>query len=167
MELDAESASEISPHDSQRILRLLELHSIEGQSPSELKRTRPSIPAPYRIVKIALVRNDRAQQNQLIGERFHQMLASGLIEEAEQLFQAPEFDLSLPSMRCVGYRQLWEYLSGRVDYDVMIKDSIRETCSVAKRQLTWIRNQANVIWVPSSDASSANKIMRLMNSFLP
>ena len=164
--LDPKSAREVSPNDSHRILRLFEVCLSEGHRASDLKRNNLTDPLPYRIVKLAVVRVDREAQNQLIRERFLQMLDDGLLSEAKRLYQAPQFDASLPSMRCVGYQQAWQYFEGALDYDQMVAEAVRETCSIAKRQMTWIRNQAGVTWVPFEGCASVSNVARLVASLL-
>lgn len=165
-EIDPKSARQISPNDTQRILRLLEIHAAEKKPPSEAKLTRLAEPLPFGVVKLALVRADRDTQNHMISRRFHAMLERGLLQEADRLFRSPQFDATLPSMRCVGYQQIWEYLSGKISCQSMIESAIRETCGIAKRQLTWIRNQAGVIWATADDASPADSATRLVRSLL-
>ena len=166
MKIDPKAAKEISPNDTQRILRLLEIYAAEMKPPSEIKQTRLAEPLPFGRVKLAVVRADRDLQNCTIKRRFHKMLDCGLIQEAEQLFESPQFDTSLPSMRCVGYQQIWDYLAGKANYQSMVDRAIQETCGIAKRQLTWIRNQAGVIWTIVGDTSPADSVSRLMHSVL-
>ncbi len=166
MAIDPESAREISPNDSQRILRLLELYRSAGESPSQIRQSHPAEPFPYRIVKIAVVRPDREEQNRLIRQRFNKMLEEGFLEEAEGLYKSNQFDLSLPSMRCVGYQQAFRFLMGQCDYEEMVEDAVRETCGIAKRQLTWIRNQAGVIWMIYGKKAPVDNIVKIMSSVL-
>ena len=166
MQFDAQSASQISPNDSQRILRLLRMYSETGVPPSELQRDSPPQEFPHPIVKIALVHSSRTEHRQSIGTRYHQMLSAGLLNEARRLYDSPQFDPSLPSMRCVGYKQAWQYFAGDVDYDEMVRMAIAETCSIAKRQLTWIRNQSAMIWLDAADSSPITKVAPLISSLV-
>lgn len=165
-EIDPESARQVSPNDTQRILRLLEIYAAEGKPPSEIKQDRFAEPLPFGVVKLAVVRADRALQNQMIKQRFLEMLECGLLQEAEEFYESPQFDTTLPSMRCVGYQQVWAYFSGNLDYQSMVDTAIHETCGIAKRQLTWIRNQAGVIWTMVGDTSPIDNVSRVMHSIL-
>ncbi len=167
MQMDEDSARQVSPNDSQRILRLLEMCMTQTRLPSEIKRSKASKPLPYRLVKLAVARADRDSQNQMIRQRFLEMLDDGLLTEAEKLYQSEYFDLSLPSMRSVGYRQMWQYFQGTLNYQQMVSQAVRETCGIAKRQLTWIRNQAGVIWTLYGDQSRIDSIAQVIKSMLP
>ncbi len=166
MKLDAVAAQQVSPNDSQRILRLLEVCVSQGRPASEIKHSNTAEPLPYQLVKLAVARADRNLQNQVIKQRFLAMLDAGLMAEAQRLYCSTEFDPSLPSMRSVGYQQAWQYFRGELNYEQMVTEAIRETCSIAKRQLTWIRNQAGVIWNVYGDHSSASRMAQLFNSIL-
>ncbi len=146
LEVDEYSARQISPNDRQRLLRLLEIYLITGQRPSIVKQQSSTENLPYKIIKIAVAVADREGHNDGIQQRFGEMLERGFLQEAEALYQADQFDQSLPAMRCVGYQQAWQYFEGQINYEQMVQDSIRETVKIAKRQLTWVRNQGGVIW---------------------
>ena len=145
--IDPDAAEGISPNDAQRIQRLLQIYRIRGVRPSEIMRDDRPGPLPFQILKVALIRSYRRCLQEQIRLRFHEMLDCGFLHEAETLFNSPKFDHSLPAMRCVGYRQAWQYLDGRISKDEMIAMAVTATCNLAKRQLTWIRNTPDVIWV--------------------
>ncbi len=166
MEFDPDSAREVQLNDSQRVLRLLEMYLVSGIRPSEMKQTNRAEPLPYRIVKIAISRSSREVQNEQIRQRFVQMLEDGFLLEAERLYQSDHFKKSLPSMRCVGYQQMWQYLSGEFNYEQMAKETVRETCGIAKRQLTWIRNQSGVTWSNCDDDNHISRVMKFINAVL-
>ncbi len=138
--IDPVAASRIKPGDSQRIQRALEVCEIAGQPLSELQR-RESSGYPGRIEKIILAANDRAALHRRIESRFMAMLEQGFIDEVKALRACAELDLSLPSMRCVGYRQIWRYLDGELSRRQMIEKGVAATRQLAKRQLTWLRKQ--------------------------
>ena len=140
--VDPESASRIRASDSQRIQRALEVFELSGKPLSQLQRQQTSGYSGH-IEKIILAASDRAILHQRIQTRFMQMLEQGFIAEVEALRRRGDLDLSLPSMRCVGYRQMWQYLDGEVSRSQMIEKAVAATRQLAKRQITWLRKQAD------------------------
>ena len=138
--VDADSAQRIKPTDAQRIQRALEVFEISGEPLSRLQRRRSS-GYDGRIEKIILAVEDRAVLHRRIEQRFLQMLERGFIDEVEKLRQRGDLTLAMPSMRCVGYRQIWQYLEGELSREQMIAKAIAATRQLAKRQLTWLRKQ--------------------------
>lgn len=139
--VDPQTAARLAPNDSQRIQRALEIFMLTGQPMSTLlaaPRTQ-HVDAPYRFVPIALEPSDRAVLHARIAARFDAMLARGFIDEVRRLRARGDLALSMPSMRCVGYRQAWEYLDGATGYDEMRDKGIFATRQLCKRQLTWLR----------------------------
>lgn len=143
-ELDPERASKIEFNDAQRIQRSLEVVLKTGQTMAEHRVvTKP--PLTNNLIKIALSFSDRSYLHQRIEQRFDMMLESGLQTEVEQLLaQGVEPDCT--AMKMIGYRQMLEFLQGDYDIDAMRQKGIAATRQLAKRQLTWLRNQSNVIW---------------------
>ena len=139
-EVDPISASRIRPTDSQRIQRALEVYQISGEPLSRLQQQKTTGYAG-RMEKIILAANDRAGLHQRIESRFLSMLEQGFIDEVKNLRARGDLDLSLPSMRCVGYRQLWQFLAGELSHQEMIDKGIAATRQLAKRQITWLRKQ--------------------------
>jgi len=139
-EVDPVTASRIQPTDSQRIQRALEVYQLAGVPLSRLHQ-QESTGFPGRIEKIILAVNDRAKLHQRIETRFLEMLERGFIDEVEGLKARTDLNLSLPSMRCVGYRQLWQFLDGELSRQEMIDKGVAATRQLAKRQLTWLRKQ--------------------------
>ena len=140
-EIDPESAQRIHPNDPQRIQRALEVYEITGKSLTEFWQQQKSQKLPYNLIKIALVPDDREQLRQRIALRFHKMLELGFIDEVIQLKSRGDLNLELPSMRCVGYRQVWEYLENKTDFEEMVEKGIIATRQLAKRQMTWLRKE--------------------------
>ncbi|MCL4802078.1 MAG: tRNA (adenosine(37)-N6)-dimethylallyltransferase MiaA [Burkholderiales bacterium] len=138
--VDPASAARIQPSDPQRIQRALEVCRLAGRPMSELIRGERSADAPLDIVWIALVPSDRAVLHRRIAERFDAMLAAGLVAELAALRSRYALSPDLPSMRCVGYRQAWEHLDGRISRDELRDRGIFATRQLAKRQLTWLRS---------------------------
>ncbi|WP_250433750.1 tRNA (adenosine(37)-N6)-dimethylallyltransferase MiaA [Caballeronia sp. ATUFL_F2_KS9A] len=139
--VDPQTAARLAPNDSQRIQRALEIFMLSGQPMSALLAA-PRVQdadAPYRFVPVALEPSDRAVLHARIAARFDAMLAHGFIDEVRALRARGDLDLSMPSMRCVGYRQAWDYLDGATGYDEMRDKGIFATRQLCKRQLTWLR----------------------------
>jgi tRNA dimethylallyltransferase len=138
--VDPATAARLAPTDAQRIQRALEVHRLSGQPLSTLQGRReapagtlgPTLP-------IALVPADRALLHEAIARRFRAMLDAGLVDELRGLRQRFALDPTLPSMRCVGYRQAWQYLDGTISMAQLRDAGIAATRQLAKRQLTWLR----------------------------
>jgi tRNA dimethylallyltransferase len=137
--VDPVAALRIHPHDPQRIQRALEVYRITGRSMTALWEARESHSEPFRLIPIVLSTGDRGLLHHRIEQRFDQMLTNGLVEEVAGLRRRPELTPSLPSMRAVGYRQVWEYLDGGIAAAEMRRRAIVATRRFAKRQLTWLR----------------------------
>jgi tRNA dimethylallyltransferase len=141
--VDPVSAERLQPNDSQRVQRALEVFRITGKPLSELQGKRAAPPGEAGAIdalKIALVPSDRAVLHERIAQRFDAMLKSGLIEEVRGLRERFELTPALPSMRCVGYRQAWEFLDGESSQPELRERGIAATRQLAKRQLTWLRS---------------------------
>jgi tRNA dimethylallyltransferase len=136
---DAESAARIQANDSQRIQRALEIIELTGETPTALARRAAPQALPYDIVRVALIPSDRTLLHIRIKDRFQQMLELGLIDEVRTLQTRDDLSPELPSVRTVGYRQVWEYLTGGLTYNQMVEQAIAATRQLAKRQLTWLR----------------------------
>ena len=142
--VDPETAARLAPADSQRIQRALEIYTLSGKPMSELLALREKTELPFELLSFALEPSDRAVLHDRIARRFDIMLADSpngnLMTEVEALRKRGDLHLGLPSIRCVGYRQAWEYLDGTIDYAAMRETGIIATRQLAKRQLTWLRS---------------------------
>ena len=143
-EVDPVAAARIHPNDPQRIQRALEVYEITGVSLTEWQAQQSQGMAPYEFIKLGLIPSERAVLHERIARRFHQMLEQGLINEVECLYQRGDLDQNKPSIRAVGYRQVWEYLAGNLNYAEMVERGIIATRQLAKRQLTWLRSEPNM-----------------------
>ena len=143
-EIDPGSAARIHPNDPQRLQRALEVYEISGVSMTELHRRASDNAFPYRLLKIALIPSDREWLRQRAALRFDLMIEAGFIDEVKALYQRGDLHEKLPSIRCVGYRQAWDYIEGRVDYQEMKNRAIIATRQLAKRQLTWLRSENEI-----------------------
>lgn len=164
--IDPQAASRIQPNDPQRIVRALEVFQLTGQPLTTLQQTLAPKPLPYRVLKLALAPAERAVLHARIEQRFQQMLVDGLQDEVAQLFQRDDLGLHLPSIKAVGYRQMWQYLSGDIDYDQMVHDGVVATRRLAKRQLTWLRSDAELHWIDSLQENYFSKIETLVIDFI-
>jgi tRNA dimethylallyltransferase len=142
--IDPATAARLEPNDAQRIQRALEVHEVSGRGLSEWHREGGG-PAPgFEALRISLEPSERSALHQRIAERLAAMLAAGLVDEVKALRGRFELDASLPSMRCVGYRQVWQTLEGEASAATLEARGIAATRQLAKRQLTWLRAMADV-----------------------
>jgi tRNA dimethylallyltransferase len=185
--VDPVSAKRIHPNDPQRLQRALEVYEISGRTltdfwadQAEIKEKqetgqnieghytnggRESFSAlSYNAINIAVSPKERSTLHERIALRFKQMLGNGFVEEVEALYQSGVLDLSMPSMRCVGYRQVWEYLDGKLSYDEMVERGIIATRQLAKRQITWLRRWPNLNWFESEDPELLAKVLKIVHS---
>jgi len=137
--VDPETAARVKPADAQRIQRALEVFRVSGKPMSQLLGRRKSAALPFHLIELALVPSDRGALHRRIEARFDTMLKGGLVEELRALRKRYALRPSLPSMRCVGYRQAWQFLEGEIDRDELRNRGIFATRQLAKRQLTWLR----------------------------
>ena len=138
--IDPETAKRLNPNDSQRIQRAMEVFNITGEPMSKLLDATISNQTTIKTIDIALVPESRSRLHEHIGLRFKKMITMGLIEEVVQLKKTWDLSLEMPSMRCVGYRQVWEFLEGKYDEQALIDKGSAATRQLAKRQLTWLRS---------------------------
>jgi tRNA dimethylallyltransferase len=159
--VDAASAARLAPNDAQRIQRALEVYLLTGEPMSALlARPAHDRQAPYRFVPIALEPSARAVLHARIAARFDAMLAAGFVDEVERLRARGDLNSDLPSMRCVGYRQVWSYLDGAIDYATMRDTGIFATRQLCKRQLTWLRSMPDRVVVDCCAASAGEEALR-------
>ena len=148
--LDPVAARRIAACDQQRLQRALEVVILTGRTLSEQQST--DISFAWRVLKLGLLPSDRARLHASIATRFDGMLESGLLDEVAALRQRGDLNLDLPAMRAVGYRQVWEYLNGHGDRNQMRNRSIFATRQLAKRQMTWLRGERDVILLDAQAA---------------
>lgn len=146
---DPAAAARIHPHDAQRIQRALEVYELTGHPLTELCARPCDEMLPFRVVKLILAPMERRILHDRIRTRFQLMLEQGFIAEVERLRARSDLDLTKPSMRSVGYRQVWEYLDGLLDRVDMIERAVVATRQFAKRQLTWLRADMAAAWLDS------------------
>ncbi|MCC2597395.1 tRNA (adenosine(37)-N6)-dimethylallyltransferase MiaA [Pusillimonas sp. MFBS29] len=139
---DPETAARLAPNDSQRLQRAIEIYRSSGRPMSAwLADARPRQENQQKFVTLSLEPSDRLALHARIATRYHTMLEAGLLEEVRTLHARPDLNVGLPSVRCVGYRQLWDHLDGRISIEQAIEQAVAATRQLAKRQLTWLRSQ--------------------------
>lgn len=142
--VDSEAASRIHKNDPQRIQRALEVYELTG-IPISAWHANTTVPGlSFSALKFALIQKDRVWLHNRIEQRFDQMIADGFIDEMSLLYQRDDLHVNLPSMRSVGYRQAWNHLDGKYDFETMREKTIIATRQLAKRQLTWLRSERNL-----------------------
>lgn len=169
-ELDPATADRLAPNDAQRINRALEIIELSGKPMSELLARREKTELPFELLSFALEPSDRAVLHQRIALRFDQMLGSrddeGIVAEVASLRARGDLDLSLPSMRCVGYRQSWEYLDGLYDRAQLRENGIVATRQLAKRQLTWLRSMPERIVVDCLAKDATTQVLGVLDKHI-
>ena len=151
--VDPEAARRIAPSDAQRIQRALEVWRLSGRPISELQRAGGAA-LPFRLTTFAIIPPERATLHRRIAERFDAMLAAGFVDEVVALRSRYRLRVDLPSMRCVGYRQVWNYLEGAYDRAVLRERAVAATRQLAKRQLTWLRSFREIEAFAAPDAEA-------------
>ncbi|EEX35599.1 tRNA delta(2)-isopentenylpyrophosphate transferase [Vibrio metschnikovii] len=153
-QIDPISAARIHPNDPQRLSRALEVYKISGKTLTELTQTKGES-IPFRVKQFAIAPMDRAELHRRIELRFEKMVKSGFEEEVKALYDRNDLHPDLPSIRCVGYRQMWDYFDGNSTLDEAIYRGICATRQLAKRQLTWLRSWDELTWLDSENIERA------------
>jgi tRNA dimethylallyltransferase len=174
--VDPEYAAKLHPNHSQRISRALEVFRDSGITMTRYRQNqhqadaKPKFMDKFTVVGFGLLPDDRVLLHERIFTRFNAMLEMGFVSEVENLRGRADLHLDLPSMRAVGYRQIWQYLDGDYDYAAMIDKGVAATRQLAKRQLTWLRDWPELIQLPVDKVHSelsVQKKVELILSFLP
>lgn len=161
-EVDPETAARLAPGDTQRVQRAMEIYRLTGSPMSALLKQQTRHELPYDILSIALVPADRSTLHQRIAVRFQQMLKDGLIDELRMLRAKYPLHRDMTSMRCVGYRQAWEFLEGEIDEAELMEKGIAATRQLAKRQLTWLRSMPDNIELDCLQPALAGRVADLV-----
>ena len=165
--VDPVTAARLAPNDMQRIQRALEVFEITGEAMSALYAKQTSVALPYRLLKIALLPSERKVLHERIALRFEQMLAEGLVADVRALLLTyPTLTPELTAMRCVGYRQTLEYLSGEYDLAELRDRGIFATRQLAKRQLTWLRGMQDMLVLDCLDPALNEKVLDQVCRFI-
>ncbi len=163
-QLDAITAAKLKPNDSQRIQRALEVFELSGRPLSELQAVGCSGGLTGPILKLALHPPQREALHQCIAERFHQLMQQGFLDEVRQLHARKDLNPGLPSMRSVGYRQLWGHLDGEYDLPAAIERGIAATRQLAKRQITWLRSESSLNPFDPAEPELVSTVLRTLEA---
>ncbi|TWI52389.1 tRNA dimethylallyltransferase [Pseudomonas duriflava] len=173
-EVDPESAARIHPNDPQRLTRALEVYRSSGVTMTEYRMRQhggnadssaPFIEQfPYTAIHLAIAPRERAILHERIAVRFRLMLEQGFIDEVTRLRARNDLHAELPSMRAVGYRQVWEYLDGKTSFDEMTERGIIATRQLAKRQLTWLRGWSQLQWLDSLARDNVSRVLKSLKA---
>jgi tRNA dimethylallyltransferase len=153
--VDRDAATRIHVNDPQRIQRALEVYRLTGETITKLQQNRLSAFADVKVMEFAIAPLERAELHTKIALRFQAMLDAGFVREVKNLYERGDLSAEHPSMRAVGYRQLWRYLSGTCALNDATDQAIVATRQLAKRQLTWLRRRTDARWLDAMHADTA------------
>ena len=167
--VDPQSAQRIHPTDPQRLVRALEVYRLSGLTMSEHRLRQQARGSqgllPYTVAQLAIAPAQRQILHERIALRFELMLEQGLISEVEALRARGDLHLGLPSMRAVGYRQIWEYLDGNIERHSMVERGVAATRQLAKRQFTWLRGwQTPLHWLDSQAEDNVERALKYLQA---
>ncbi|MDO6564849.1 tRNA (adenosine(37)-N6)-dimethylallyltransferase MiaA [Amphritea sp. 1_MG-2023] len=165
-QVDPVAAQRIHPNDPQRLQRALEVYELTGRSMTDLWQEQKQQQLPYNVTQMCVMPQERKVLHERIEKRFQLMLTQGFEAEVRALWQRDDLNLQLPSIRCVGYRQMWEYFDGQWDYPTMIEKGVIATRQLAKRQITWLRSWDNLHYFESSDPNLTNNALKLLDGII-
>jgi tRNA dimethylallyltransferase len=148
--IDPAAAARIHVNDPQRIQRALEVYRVTGEPITRLQQKRASSSAGIELMEFALAPLERSVLHARIEQRFDSMLAAGFLDEVRHLRERSALTAEHPSMRAVGYRQVWKFLAGQCDLEQTKKQAVAATRQLAKRQLTWLRRRQSATWLDSA-----------------
>jgi tRNA dimethylallyltransferase len=161
--VDPKAAARIHVNDPQRIQRALEVYRVTGEPITRLQQSRTSVFAGVKVMEFALAPRERAVLHERIDARFQAMLAAGLLDEVRGLRERSDLCAEHPSMRAVGYRQVWRYLAGQCGLEEAKQQAIAATRQLAKRQLTWLRRREHVNWLDSMHPDVASMVLTALS----
>ncbi|MFD2165526.1 tRNA (adenosine(37)-N6)-dimethylallyltransferase MiaA [Thalassotalea euphylliae] len=156
--VDAVSAERIHPNDPQRLTRALEVYRLTGNTLTQLTAIKGDT-VDGDVLQFAIAPRDRSTLHQRIELRYNMMIEQGFEQEVQALKARGDLHENLPSIRCVGYRQMWQYLDGEFDHKEMIFRGVCATRQLAKRQLTWLRSWPNLQWLDMEDESNLQQVL--------
>ena len=165
--VDPETAARLKPNDSQRVQRALEVFYITNKPMSFFLKKPKYVYFPYIPLKIALLPGERSQLHDRIAARFEAMLELGLIGELRKLRADYALEPDMPSMRCVGYRQTWDYLDAKIGLASLREQGIAATRQLAKRQLTWLRAMKDVVEFDCLAEDLSDQVLAHLRGHLP
>lgn len=163
VEIDPESALRIHHNDPQRLIRALEVYVVSGKTLTQLRAEPKSSLTAFNLIKVGLVPEDRAKLHAQIGKRFDLMLEAGFLSEVKGLFERGDLALDMTSMRSVGYRQAWMFLTGEYDYETFVYKALVATRQLAKRQLTWLRKERDLTVIDPYKTTAKARLNQVVN----
>jgi tRNA dimethylallyltransferase len=158
-QVDPEAAARIHCNDAQRIQRALEVYRLTGETITKLQQKRVSVFADVDVTEIAVAPLERGDLHTRIEMRFDAMLEAGLLSEVRTLFERSDLNAEHPSMRAVGYRQLWQHLAGQIALEEARNQAVAATRQLAKRQVTWLRRRQRAQWFDSMQPNVAQNLI--------
>ncbi len=165
-QIDPETANRLSPNDSQRIQRALEIWQITGTPMSTLLNADNQQDQPVQTLTLSLEPTERSVLHKAIENRFDQMLDMGLLQEVRALHARGDLHTNLPSIRCVGYRQLWSFIEGEVDCSTARMQAIAATRQLAKRQITWLRSLPERNTIEACMSTTTERVIQRVGELL-
>ena len=162
--VDPVAAERLEPMDSQRIQRALEVWMITGKTLTEHWAEQKAASLPYNVVNLAVCPPERKRLHERIAQRYEIMMGQGFVEEVQALHDRGDLHKGMPSIRCVGYRQVWDYLEGEYGYDEMVERGIIATRQLAKRQITWLRSWEDLHWLDTDDQDILRNALKILTS---
>lgn len=160
--LDPESAKRIHPNDPQRLQRAIEVCKLTGRTMTALWAEQQASVSDYDFVSIAVMPDERAVLHARIEQRFTIMLEQGFLSEVKALFERGDLHVDMPSVRCVGYRQMWAHLMGECDFDEAVYRGVVATRQLAKRQVTWLRSWEDLKVFDTFDKDLLSKALKYL-----
>jgi len=157
-DIDPVSAQRIHPNDPQRITRALEVFRLTGNTLTQLTQIKGD-KLEGDVLQFAITTQERSSLHARIALRFQQMIAQGFEQEVIKLKERGDLHENLPSIRCVGYRQMWQYLEGKNDHKEMVFRGVCATRQLAKRQLTWLRSWPDLHWLTTDDETNLSQVL--------
>ncbi len=172
--VDPVSAARIHPNDPQRLVRALEVYRVSGltmtahreqqHAENRVAEAPGADRFPYTVARLAIAPTHRSLLHARIAERFRLMLEQGFVEEVESLRARGDLHARLPSIRAVGYRQVWDYLEGRLSRADMEERGIVATRQLAKRQFTWLRGWNGLHWLDSLACDNLPRALKYLEA---
>lgn len=156
--VDPQAGLRIHANDSQRITRALEVYRLTGNTLTQLSQIKGD-KLEGNVLQFAITTKERSKLHDRIALRFNQMIELGFEEEVRKLHQRGDLHEGMPSIRCVGYRQMWQFLNGEIDHEEMIFKGICATRQLAKRQLTWLRKWPDLHWLDTDDERNLSLVL--------
>lgn len=159
-QIDAVSAARIHPNDPQRVQRALEVYEITGKPLTHFFKEAEAQKIPYNNIKFIIAPENRSVLHQKIAIRFLKMLELGLVEEVQRFYKRSDLSAKMPSIRAVGYRQVWSYLNNEYDYETMVDKAIIATRQLAKRQFTWLRKVEDALLFNTDEVNLLENVLK-------